>query len=70
MEALPPPDAEQGRQVVIETWTLLGIVTVVTGLRTVSRIKSVGFKSLQADDYLVWLSLVSYSSSIQSESFQ
>ncbi|KAH7308964.1 hypothetical protein B0I35DRAFT_359934 [Stachybotrys elegans] len=60
MEPPPPPDAEQGRQLVIETWTLLGIVTVVTVLRTVSRIRSVGLKSLQADDYLVWLSLICF----------
>lgn len=46
-------------QFTIEAWTLLSIGLVVTMLRTYARVKAVGFKGLQADDYLVWVGAVS-----------
>lgn len=49
------------RQFTIEAFTLLGFGLVITILRTYSRIKAVGFKHLQADDYLVWVGWVSLS---------
>ncbi|KAI1101147.1 hypothetical protein F4804DRAFT_22452 [Jackrogersella minutella] len=47
-------------QFTIEAWTLLSIGIVVTILRTYGRVKAVGFKGLQADDYLVWLGAIFY----------
>ncbi|KAI1458631.1 hypothetical protein F4805DRAFT_120182 [Annulohypoxylon moriforme] len=47
-------------QFTIEAWTLLSIGLVITMLRTYARIKAVGFKGLQADDYLVWVGAVFY----------
>ncbi|KAI1207526.1 uncharacterized protein F4807DRAFT_452868 [Annulohypoxylon truncatum] len=47
-------------QFTIEAWTLLSIGIVVTMLRTYARIKAVGFKGLQADDYLVWIGAIFY----------
>ncbi|KAL7620076.1 hypothetical protein AAE478_010625 [Parahypoxylon ruwenzoriense] len=44
----------------IEAWTLLAIGICVTILRTYARVKAVGFKSLQADDYLVWVGATFY----------
>lgn len=41
-----------------EAWTLLAIGLVVTLLRTYSRVRSVGFGGLRADDYLVWVGAV------------
>ncbi|KAM7187214.1 hypothetical protein V8F20_011060 [Naviculisporaceae sp. PSN 640] len=41
-------------------WTLYAIGVCVTGLRTYSRIKMVGGRRLQPDDYLVWLAVVFY----------
>ncbi|KND88026.1 hypothetical protein TOPH_07311 [Tolypocladium ophioglossoides CBS 100239] len=43
-----------------EAWTLLAIGIVVTILRTYSRVRSVGFGGLQADDYLVWVAAMFY----------
>ncbi|KAI1082567.1 hypothetical protein F5B20DRAFT_578236 [Whalleya microplaca] len=48
------------RQFTIEAFTLLGFGLVITILRTYSRIKAVGFKHLQADDYLVWVGWTFY----------
>lgn len=42
----------------IEVWTLLGIGSLVTFLRIVARTRSVGFRKLQPDDYLVIVGLV------------
>ncbi len=47
------------RQFTIEAWTLLAFGIVVTILRTYARIKAVGVKRLQADDFLVWIGVVS-----------
>lgn len=46
-------------QFTIEAWTLLGVGLTVTILRTYARVKAVGFKGLQPDDYLVWVGAVS-----------
>ncbi|KJZ74262.1 hypothetical protein HIM_06268 [Hirsutella minnesotensis 3608] len=43
-----------------EAWTLLAIGLLVTMLRTYARARTVGFKGLQADDYLVWLAAILY----------
>lgn len=47
-------------QFTIEAWTLLAIGILVTMLRTYARIKAVGVRGLQADDYLVWVGAVSF----------
>ncbi|KAI1371623.1 hypothetical protein F4677DRAFT_305867 [Hypoxylon crocopeplum] len=47
-------------QFTIEAWTLLAIGILVTILRTYARIKAVGFRRLQADDYLVWVGVTFY----------
>lgn len=51
--------AEAGRQFTIEAWTLYGIGVIVTVLRTYARAKAVGFRNFRADDYLVWIAIVS-----------
>ena len=48
----------RAHQAVIVIWTLYAVGVCVTCLRTYSRIKMVGVKRLQPDDYLVWLALV------------
>ncbi|RYP78899.1 hypothetical protein DL771_000284 [Monosporascus sp. 5C6A] len=45
---------------VIEDWTLFGIGLCVTVIRTYTRVKQVGLKGLQGDDYLVWLAMFFY----------
>ncbi|KAI1453954.1 hypothetical protein F4805DRAFT_340068 [Annulohypoxylon moriforme] len=45
---------------VVEAWTYLACGLVVTALRTYSRITQVGFRSLQPDDYLVWVAAIFY----------
>ncbi|OTA82176.1 hypothetical protein M434DRAFT_84918 [Hypoxylon sp. CO27-5] len=47
-------------QFTIEAWTLLSIGIVVTMLRTYARIKAVGIRGLQADDYLAWVGVTFY----------
>ena len=49
-------------QFTIEAWTLLGVGILVTTLRTYARVRSIGIRGLQADDYLVWLGVVSLGS--------
>lgn len=63
--AAPPPDpaaiaAAQAafRQFSIEAFTLLAVGILVTILRTYARIRAVGIKRLEADDYLVWFAAV------------
>lgn len=46
------------QQFVTEDFTLFAIGFVVTVTRTIARVKQVGFKGLQGDDYLVWLAMV------------
>jgi hypothetical protein len=48
---------------VTEAFTLLGVGLLCISLRTYARVSSVGFKGLQADDYLMWLAAVILSSS-------
>ncbi|TRX87955.1 hypothetical protein FHL15_011159 [Xylaria flabelliformis] len=48
------------RQFVTEDFTLFAVGFVVTITRTVARVKQVGFKGLQGDDYLVWLAMLIY----------
>lgn len=43
----------------IECWTLFSIGVSSTILRTLARANKVGFKCLQADDYLAWVGMVS-----------
>ncbi|KAI2627578.1 hypothetical protein GGR54DRAFT_652420 [Hypoxylon sp. NC1633] len=47
-------------QFTIEAFTLLSIGIAVTMLRTYARIKAVGIRNLQADDYLVWVGATFY----------
>ncbi|OHE92160.1 hypothetical protein CORC01_12563 [Colletotrichum orchidophilum] len=44
-----------------EAFTLLGVAIAVIFLRTYARINAVGFKHLQADDYLMLLIVITYS---------
>ncbi|SPO04999.1 related to integral membrane protein PTH11 [Cephalotrichum gorgonifer] len=48
------------RQSTIEGWTLYGVGICATMLRTYARIRAVGIKHLQWDDYLVWVAAVFY----------
>ncbi|KAK4100639.1 hypothetical protein N658DRAFT_486676 [Parathielavia hyrcaniae] len=43
----------------ITLWTLYAVGVLVTGLRTYARVKAVGWKRFEADDYLVWAAVVS-----------
>ncbi len=43
---------------VTEDFTLFAVGLVVTITRTFARVKQVGFKGLQGDDYLVWVAMV------------
>ena len=43
-----------------EAWVLLGLGFLVTGLRTFARVRAVGWKGLQLDDYLAWMGSVCY----------
>lgn len=49
----------KARVLITTMWTLYAFGAVITMLRTYARIKAVGWKRLDADDYLVWLALVS-----------
>ncbi|KAK0643835.1 hypothetical protein B0T16DRAFT_392298 [Cercophora newfieldiana] len=44
-----------------EAFTLLGVGLLFIGLRSYVRISTVGWKGLQADDYLMWVAAVAYS---------
>jgi hypothetical protein len=43
----------------ITLWTLYAFGVLVTVLRTYARVKAVGWSRFEADDYLVWLAVVS-----------
>ncbi|RYP90791.1 hypothetical protein DL770_003052 [Monosporascus sp. CRB-9-2] len=67
MSSAPPMDpgaaaaaAAALQKFVIEDWTLFAIGLCVTVIRTYTRVKQVGFKGLQGDDYLVWLAMFFY----------
>ncbi|KAI0392821.1 hypothetical protein F5Y17DRAFT_477232 [Xylariaceae sp. FL0594] len=49
------------RQFVTEDFTLFGVGLLVTVTRTYARIRQVGLKGLQADDYLAWVAMLIYS---------
>lgn len=57
-EAAAAAAAAAMRSFTIEAWTLLAVGILITMLRTYSRIRSVGIRGLQADDYLVWVGAV------------
>lgn len=48
------------QQFVVEDFTLFAVGFTVTAFRTFARVKQVGFKGLQADDYLVWVAMLIY----------
>ncbi|KAI2643214.1 hypothetical protein GGS21DRAFT_536713 [Xylaria nigripes] len=48
------------KQFVTEDFTLFSIGFLVTLTRTFARVKQVGFKGLQGDDYLAWISMIFY----------
>lgn len=50
--------AAAAHQATIEIWVLYAIGVAVTVLRTYSRGRAVGWRHLQADDYLVWVGIV------------
>ncbi|EEH42662.2 uncharacterized protein PADG_07482 [Paracoccidioides brasiliensis Pb18] len=65
--SLPPPSdpAAAAAQAAfykfsIEAWSLLGVAFLVTIIRTYVRVNTLGFKSLQLDDYLVWVGVIFY----------
>jgi len=43
---------------VTEAFALLGVGLLFIGLRTYVRVSTVGWKGLQADDYLMWVAAV------------
>jgi hypothetical protein len=43
---------------IVELWTLYAFGVSFTILRTYARIKAVGFKDLDWDDYLIWVAMV------------
>ncbi|KFY32591.1 hypothetical protein V493_00060 [Pseudogymnoascus sp. VKM F-4281 (FW-2241)] len=43
-----------------ELWTLYAFGVAITVLRTYARVKAVGFKNLQADDFIIWLAILLY----------
>ncbi|RYP53882.1 hypothetical protein DL768_001194 [Monosporascus sp. mg162] len=63
----PPPDPaalaaaqEAMKRFSTEAWTLLSIGLLVTIIRTFGRVKALGLKGLQPDDYLVWVGATFY----------
>ncbi|KAI1634251.1 hypothetical protein F4809DRAFT_652025 [Biscogniauxia mediterranea] len=47
-------------QFVTEDWTLFSIGLTFTIIRTYARVKHVGFRGLQLDDYFVWVAMIFY----------
>ncbi|OBT70376.1 hypothetical protein VE03_00113 [Pseudogymnoascus sp. 23342-1-I1] len=43
-----------------ELWTLYAFGVAITILRTYARVKAVGFGNLQADDFIIWLAILLY----------
>ncbi|KAA8641457.1 uncharacterized protein ATNIH1004_001922 [Aspergillus tanneri] len=52
--------ANPAEESTIESWTLYAVGVAATVLRTYSRARTVGFRHLQADDYLVWVGILFY----------
>ena len=46
----------------ITLWTLYAVGICVTALRTYARVKAVGWKGLEGDDYMAWVSAVCFHS--------
>ncbi|KAI1125987.1 hypothetical protein F5Y10DRAFT_245851 [Nemania abortiva] len=59
-EAAAKSAASAFQEFVTEDFTLFAVGLVVTITRTFARVKQVGFKGLQGDDYLVWLAMLIY----------
>ena len=55
----PATKEAQAKAYATEVFTLLGISTLLTAVRTYHRARVVGVKAFQADDYFVVLGLVS-----------
>lgn len=55
----PQEQAAAARQFNIEVFTLLAVGILVTALRTYTRLVSVGWKKIQADDFLALFAIVS-----------
>ncbi|EMR63676.1 hypothetical protein UCREL1_9373 [Eutypa lata UCREL1] len=53
--------AATARSSLIQLWTLFSIGVSVTILRTYARSKAVGMRNLRADDFLVWIAILFYS---------
>ncbi|KAK4112829.1 hypothetical protein N656DRAFT_77915 [Canariomyces notabilis] len=53
--------AEAARTFNVTLWTLYAFGVLVTVLRTYARVRAVGWKHFEADDYLVWVALLLYS---------
>lgn len=49
---------------VIELWTLYAFGVSFTLLRTIARVKAVGFRDLDWDDYLIWVAMVHTNSTV------
>ncbi|KEZ42842.1 hypothetical protein SAPIO_CDS5268 [Scedosporium apiospermum] len=60
-EAAAAAAAAAARSFNIELWTLYAVGICATALRTYARVRAVGIKSFQADDYLVWVGAIIYS---------
>ncbi|KAI0145180.1 hypothetical protein GGR57DRAFT_517387 [Xylariaceae sp. FL1272] len=66
MEAVDPPYTPFGmsraevQQFVREDWTLFAVGLAVTVTRTYARVRQVGIRGLQGDDYLVWVAMIFY----------
>ncbi|KAM0720863.1 hypothetical protein Q7P37_003148 [Cladosporium fusiforme] len=52
--------AAAAEQFTREAFTLLGVGLLITILRTYARIRAVGIKRLQVDDYLIWFAATCY----------
>ncbi|KAI6869891.1 hypothetical protein KC343_g8097 [Hortaea werneckii] len=57
----PQEQAAAARQFNIEVFTLLAVGILVTALRTYTRLVSVGWKKIQADDFLALFAILCYS---------
>lgn len=58
LDVLTPPLFPKMEAFVTEAFTLLGVGLLFIGLRTYVRVTTVGWKGLQADDYLMWVAAV------------
>ncbi|ELR07746.1 hypothetical protein VC83_02962 [Pseudogymnoascus destructans] len=52
--------AEDLRDFNTELWTLYAFGVAITSLRTFARVKAVGFRDLGADDFIVWIAILLY----------